>query len=100
MPQGDENGDRSHSEKRYFKEMLRRIPMIVRDCGFAWRFPAFEPRAWILYEVAEYVANHKEHILTDDNETFIAHLIEMTKQGVASVVKKYVYVVSTICDHI
>lgn len=91
MPQGDENGDRSDLEKRYFKKMLRCIPMIVRDCGFTWRFPAFEPRAWILYEVAEYAVNHKEHILTDDNETFIAHLREMAKQGVEAVVKKYGY---------
>jgi hypothetical protein len=41
--------------------------------------------------VAEYAVNHKEHILTDDNETFIAHLREMAKQGVEAVVKKYGY---------
>jgi hypothetical protein len=36
MPQGDERGIRSMIEKQYFKKMLRCIPMIIRDCAFAW----------------------------------------------------------------
>jgi hypothetical protein len=35
--------------------------------------------------------NHKNHIVTDDNKTFLAHLMEMTQHGVKPVVKKYGY---------
>lgn len=59
MPQGNDEGVRTSLEKNYFKLMLAYIPMLVRDCAFVWNFPAtYEPRAWILYEVAEFVLCH------------------------------------------
>jgi len=61
MPQAP----RSEVQKQYFKKMLEVIPMLVRDCAFEWRSPVFEPRAWILFEVAEYVLNHKECLIID-----------------------------------
>ncbi|RYP47637.1 hypothetical protein DL768_006335 [Monosporascus sp. mg162] len=91
MPQGDDKGVRSDKEKAYFKKMLRCIPMLIRDCAFEWRFPSFEPRAWILYEVAEYVLNHEDHIKTEDNRTYIQHLAEMARDGVDEVVARYDY---------
>lgn len=82
---------RSEVQQRYFKKMLRCIPMIVRDCAFEWRFPEFEPRAWILFEVAEYILNHSQFTVTDDIERFICHVFEMNKEGVRPVIDKYGY---------
>lgn len=88
MPQAP----RSKAQQTYFQKMLRFIPMLVRDCAFTWRFPAFEPRAWVLFEVAEYVLNHTEYIVTADIQIFISHVKAMFKEGVRSVVSKYGYV--------
>lgn len=98
MPQGDDQGVRSDREKHYFKLMLAYIPMLIRDCAFEWRFPPYEPRAWILYEVAEYILCHVQHTITDDNKLFINHIWEMVyfpivnqKVGVREVLKKHSY---------
>jgi hypothetical protein len=82
---------RSDVQQRYFNKMLRCIPMVVRDCAFAWRFPKFEPRAWILFEVAEYVLNHSDVTITNDIEPFVSHVLEMIKEGVSPVINKYEY---------
>jgi len=83
---------RSESQKRYFKRMLQFIPMIVRDCAFTWRFPRFEPRAWILFEVAEFIFNHTFRIPdTEDIRIFVSHLTEMVETGVKPVINKYGY---------
>jgi len=84
-------GPRNKLEQRYFKRMLRNIPMLVRDCAFSWRFPRFEPRAWVLFEVAEYILNHRQFVNTDDIHTFVDHIGEMGHTGVKEVVKKYGY---------
>jgi hypothetical protein len=83
---------RSDAQKTYFKRMLQLIPMLVRDCAFEWRFHTFEPRAWVLFEVADYILNHKEHTVTPDIQIFISHLREMFKEGVRPVVSKHGYV--------
>ncbi|KAJ7260298.1 hypothetical protein B0H12DRAFT_1231792 [Mycena haematopus] len=90
MPQGVD-GRRTPLEKYYFGMMLQCIPMLVRDCAFEWRFPAWEPRAWILYEMAEYVLGHLGHIITDDNRPFLLHVQEMVLVGVHPVLNKYKY---------
>jgi hypothetical protein len=82
---------RTELQQEYFNRMLRYIHMLVRDCGFEWRFPAFEPRGWILYEVAEYVLNHKSFTWTDDNRPFIQHVLQMLKDGVRPVVEEHGY---------
>lgn len=82
---------RTELQQQYFNRMLRYIHMLVRDCGFEWRFPAFEPRGWILYEVAEYVLHTKSFTWTDDNRPFIQHVLQMLKDGVQPVIKKYGY---------
>jgi hypothetical protein len=87
MPQAP----RSEVQQKYFDKMLQCIPMIIHDCAFEWRFPQFEPRAWILFEVAEYVLNHSEFTITDDMEPFVSHVIEMIKEGVSQVIDKYGY---------
>jgi len=83
---------RSEVQRTYFKKMLQCIPILVRDSAFAWRFPTFEPRAWILFEVAEYVLNHAQPTFTNDLAPFISHVVEMVKDGVRPVVSKYGYV--------
>lgn len=82
---------RSEMELRYFKKMLQCIPMVVRDCAFEWRFPKFEPRAWILFEVAQNILNHSEFTSTADIEPFIFHVLEMFDKGVIPVIEKYAY---------
>ncbi|KAF8150373.1 hypothetical protein K438DRAFT_1865714 [Mycena galopus ATCC 62051] len=91
MPQVGVDGKRTPLEKYYFGMMLQCIPMLVRDCAFEWRFPAWEPRAWILYEVAEYVLGHREYVTTDDNRPFLLHVREMVLFGVHSVLDMYEY---------
>jgi hypothetical protein len=85
---------RTAAEQYYFDRMLRCIPMVVRDCGFEWRFPPFEPRAWVLFEVAEYMLNHRAHCIciTDDIEPFVSHVNEMVQIGkVQPIINKYKY---------
>lgn len=83
---------RTDGEQRYFSRMLRYIPMLVRDCAFAWRFPPFEPRAWVLFEVAEFVLTHKGRWVTDDIAPFISHVDEMVRIGdVRPIIDKYEY---------
>ncbi len=82
---------RSGVQKTFFKRGLAQIPMLLRDCGFSFRFPTFEPRAWILYEIAAWVLDHKDFTWTDDNRPFIHHAFEMLTSGVRPVIDKYGY---------
>ncbi|KAG0001670.1 hypothetical protein BGZ80_006138, partial [Entomortierella chlamydospora] len=83
---------RSKEEDRYFRKMLRSIPLLVQDCGFGWRFPTFEARAWVLFEVATFLLNHKPPFpITDDLETFFIHVNEMVRDGVQPTLKKHGY---------
>jgi len=82
---------RTEPQQVYFNRMLQYIKILVRDCGFAWRFPAFEPRGWILHEVAEYVLNQKNYTVTDDIRPFIHHITQMITDGVQPVIEKYGY---------
>lgn len=98
MPQGDDKGVRTDHEKRYFKIMLAKISILIRDCAFEWHFLQNKPSAWVLCEVAEYVLCHVQHIVTDDNKLFIDHIKEMIYSpvidgnvGVRSVLAKYNY---------
>ena len=95
MPQAD----RTTAGQYYFDRMLRCIPMVVRDCGFAWRFPRFEPRAWVLFEVAEYMLNHQAYWITDDIKPFVSHVNEMVELGeVKPIIEKYKYRCTTMGD--
>ncbi|POS80286.1 hypothetical protein DHEL01_v201336 [Diaporthe helianthi] len=85
---------RSHNEEVYFLRALRTVPAIIRNCGFMWYYPGFEPRLWILYEVAEYVRtceNASEHLVTEDIKEFMGHITEMQEVGVGATLDKYGY---------
>jgi hypothetical protein len=84
---------RNEAQDWYFRRMLRTIPLLVQDCAFEWRFPTFEPRAWILFEVASWLLNHKiSQWLTDDMVQFALHIEEMVRgDGVIPTLEKYGY---------
>jgi hypothetical protein len=71
--------------------MLDIVHKLIRDCAFEWRFAPFKPRAWILYELAEYRFNHIFSPCTDDTKPFFCHLKEMFTIGVQPVLRKYGY---------
>ncbi|KAG0376367.1 hypothetical protein BGX24_007860, partial [Mortierella sp. AD032] len=83
---------RSKKEDRYFRKILRSIPLLVQDCGFEWRFPTFEPRAWVLFEVTMWLLNHKPPTsITDDMKPFFNHVQYMVRDGVLPTLEKYGY---------
>ncbi|KAJ7776396.1 hypothetical protein B0H16DRAFT_1506662 [Mycena metata] len=90
-PQVGVDGKRTPLEQYYFGMLLQCIPMLVRDCAFEWRFPGWEPRAWILYEVTEFILGHRGYTITEDNTTFLHHIKEMVWLGVHYVLDKYNY---------
>lgn len=83
---------RCDTEETYFLRALRTMPAIIRNCGFAWHYPPFEPRLWILYEVAVYTLT-----CTDDppplhdNKQFLDHVKEMREVGVRATLSKHGY---------
>jgi hypothetical protein len=83
---------RNKVQETYFTVILRSMPALIRDCGFEWRYPAFEPRGWILFEVAEYILNNKSHTVTPDIKPFISHVAQMINDGVRPVIAKHGYV--------
>ena len=84
---------RNETEEKYFRKMLRNIPALIRDCGFQWRYPRFHPRAWVLYEIADFYYNHDHtaFYVTDDIMKIHAHIKEILVIGVREVVNKYGY---------
>src|SRR5438034_4785708 len=85
---------RTEMQQRYFKRMLRRVPIIMTNCGFQWRYPKFEPRAWILLEAADLFLNHSvmgELDVPDDMKRFQSHVTQMLIAGVSRVTERYGY---------
>ncbi|KXH51509.1 hypothetical protein CNYM01_07661 [Colletotrichum nymphaeae SA-01] len=83
---------RSESEEEYFLRGLETMPGIIRNCGFSWFYPGFEPRLWILYEIAEYTLTCDGGIEEfEDNQEFVKHIQEMQETSVPSVLRKYGY---------
>jgi hypothetical protein len=88
MPQSP----RSFLEDAYFHRCLRTMSGIIRNCGFTYFYPSFEPRLWILYEIAEYVLTCEGDIpVTPDIELYLQHVDEMTKIGVQATLGKHGY---------
>lgn len=83
---------RSDIEEKYFLRALETMPAIIRNCGFMWHYPPFEPRLWILYEWAEYTLTCRgEFQVTEDNKDFLDHIDEMREVGVRATLNKYGY---------
>lgn len=83
---------RCDTEKTYFLRALETMPAIIRNCGFMWHYPPFEPRLWILYEVAEYTLTcTSELLVTADIKHFLDHVKEMYEVGVRATLSKHGY---------
>ena len=88
MPQSP----RSLPEEVYFHRCLSTMSAIIRNCGFVYFYPPFEPRLWILYEITEYVLTSSGGIrVTSDIEPFLQHINEMRKTSVQATLAKYGY---------
>jgi len=83
---------RSGPEEAYFKRCLKTVPSIIRNCGFIYFYPPYEPRLWILYEVTEYVLTCDGGLATTpDVEEFLKHVDEMIETGVQATLAKHGY---------
>lgn len=88
MPQSP----RSSPEEAYFHHCLQTMSSIIRNCGFIYFYPPFEPRLWILYEITEYVFTCSGDLeSTSDIEPFLQHINEMLKTGVRATLAKHDY---------
>jgi hypothetical protein len=88
MPQNQ----RSSSEAVYFQHCLRTMSGIIRNCGFTYFYPPFEPRLWILYEITEFLLTSSGGIATTpDIEPFLQHVTEMLETGVQATLVKHNY---------
>ncbi|KAF6814433.1 hypothetical protein CMUS01_12650 [Colletotrichum musicola] len=91
---------RSDIEEAYFRRALTTIPAIITNCRFTWFYPNFQPRLWILFEVAQYFLttlafrNPPDHVLPQDMRPFKRHIDEMEQDGVQSVLARYGYMAS------
>ncbi|KAB5581277.1 hypothetical protein GE09DRAFT_466330 [Coniochaeta sp. 2T2.1] len=85
---------RTPVEQAYFLRTLQSVSGIIRNSGFVWYYPPFEPRLWIFYEVAEYTLTCDgglESINTADMRTFTDHAKEMLQIGVRPMLAEHGY---------
>ncbi|KAH7121988.1 hypothetical protein B0J13DRAFT_155132 [Dactylonectria estremocensis] len=85
---------RKRNEEFYFLQSLQLMPGIIRNCAFMWYYPPFEPRLWILYEIAEYTLtcdDGLQGIITPDMKEFASHIDEMLQVGVRSTLSRHGY---------
>jgi hypothetical protein len=88
MPQNQ----RSSAEAAYFQRCLRTMSGIIRNCGFSYFYPPFEPRLWILYEITEFLLTCSGGIApTSDIKPFLDHITEMLQIGVQATLAKHGY---------
>lgn len=88
MPQSP----RAPPEQEYFRQCLRTMPGIIRNCGFTYFYPPFEARLWILFEITEYVLTCEGDIpITPDIKLYLQHIDEMRTIGVRATLAKYGY---------
>lgn len=83
--------ERTEVQRQYFKQTLQTIAKLIRDCSFLWTFPQFEPRLWVLCELAEYAASRLQTPSLDDVQQFMKHLSDMTRAGVRPVLNRQRY---------
>ncbi|KFX88761.1 hypothetical protein O988_08915 [Pseudogymnoascus sp. VKM F-3808] len=78
-------------EQVYFNRCLRTMSGIIRNCGFAYFYPPFKPRLWILYEITEYALTCSGKIaITPDIKLFLQHIDEMVTTSVQATLVKHV----------
>lgn len=83
---------RDSPEAKYFTRSLETVSYLIRNCSFMYYYPPFEPRLWVLYEIAEYMFTCVGPWgLTSDVHMFLSHVNEMKQIGVRPVLEKYGY---------
>lgn len=82
---------RSKTQTEYATKMLHRASILMRNCGFEWRYPDFQPRLWILVEVAQYMLTTKNYTTTPDMKPFINDVLAMEKEGVRHIIRQRGY---------
>lgn len=83
---------RTPKEENYFLRSLQTMSGIIRNSGFVWFYPPFEPRLWILYEVAEYTLTCDTALEeTEDIKEFADHIQEMLRVGVRPTLARHGY---------
>jgi tetratricopeptide (TPR) repeat protein len=83
--------ERTPCQQLYFSRVLQSIPRLVRDCSFVAHFSNFQPRLWVLFEVAAFTFHRPESVGLPCTDTFQTHLFEMQGQGPRLVLDKYGY---------
>lgn len=84
-------GKLSNLQKYYFQVSLPKLPLLMRDCAYSWRFPDFRPRLWILFEVACWLFNHVGCVEYDDMAQYVADCKRMVEVGAKTVVAQRGY---------
>ncbi|KAK8083838.1 hypothetical protein PG996_002619 [Apiospora saccharicola] len=83
---------RSPEEEAYFTRVLQTMSGIIRNSGFMYYYPPFQPRLWILYEVAEnFLTSVKHPEETPDLKPFAEHVREMVRAGVRPTLERHGY---------
>lgn len=88
---------RSDTEETYFRQALNSMPAISSNCSFHWNYLPFQPRLWVLFEVAQYflttlpISSPPDHMFPDDVRLFKCHIDEMEQHGVQPVLARYGY---------
>jgi len=84
-------GQRTERQNKYFRRMLHQIPTLIRECGFEWQYSSFQPRLWILFEVAANMLMHPSYTATDDIKPFFTDVQRMVHEGVGRVIDERKY---------
>ena len=83
---------RNSLEAKYFARLLETVSYLIRQCSFMYYYPPFQPKLWILYEVAECTFTCLQGMpSTPDAQKFLEHMNEIIKFGVRLVLDKYGY---------
>ena len=90
---------RSKTQMEYSTKMLKQASILMRSCGFEWRYPDFQPRLWILVEVAQYMLTSNGYTTTPDMKPFIDDVLAMKKDGVRHIIRDCGYKCSMSRDY-
>ncbi|OQO07673.1 hypothetical protein B0A48_07370 [Cryoendolithus antarcticus] len=86
---------RSAVETVYFDRALSTMPAIIQEASFISTYPSWEPRLWILFEVAHFGATgdpSEDWISQPDVAPYIMHMFEMVQSnGVRAIIDRYGY---------
>ncbi|KAK6401050.1 hypothetical protein LTR95_019235, partial [Oleoguttula sp. CCFEE 5521] len=85
---------RSGPEATYFGTVLQMMPSIIQEAGFAFHFPLWEPRLWILFEIAQFLLTSHGNdggSGLPDIAPYTIHIAMMRLAGVKYVLDEYGY---------